>query len=66
MININGGIMQLSTAEEENTFNNTYLGLLVPIKDKKPKLKEIQGYYYETEIAAKERHLVTVVDFDLY
>lgn len=61
LITINGGITQLSTAEEENIFNNTYLRLLVPIKDKKPKLKEIQGYYYETEIAAKERHLIKVV-----
>lgn len=61
MITINGGITQLSTAEQENIFNNKYLRLLVPIKDKKPKLKEIQGYYYETEIVAKERHLIKVV-----
>ncbi len=60
IININGTVTQISTSEDDENFDGKFLRLIIPVKECKPRLRDIQGYTFDTDVETKERHLIKV------
>lgn len=59
-LKVEGSVSQIGSTQLDS-FNDKYLRVIIPISNGRPKLRDIQGYYYETDFEGKEKQLIKVI-----
>lgn len=61
VIHIFGKITGFTTLNSEDAWNNKFLRFVLPLKKNSPKMRNIRGYSYKTDVSSKEKQLIKVV-----
>jgi hypothetical protein len=59
-LKVEGSITQIGSTQLNN-FNDKFLRVLIPVLNGRPRLRDIQGYYYNADIEGKEKQLSKVI-----
>lgn len=60
VIHIAGNISQFTTSNSDAVWHNKFLRLVLPVKKSSPKMSNICGYNFNTDISSKNKQLIEV------
>jgi len=60
LIRLAGGITQISTAADNSGFDNKFLRIVIPVVEGNPKIRDIKGYLYDSDMKTIDRSLIKV------